>query len=723
MSEGLSASSNLLASEASKPLLEPLPAVQSSPLYQQAIKDYSAQKEEVKTVTKKETRELNTALSKSNRRDRFTQREVSKEQELAVRWELNNSVINLADQCDLDSALSSSNSPEQFNSAVAVALEASDKGLLGGKGSAFLDTQSDFHKTDLSPKAKQELAEQGYMPKSSEQYLEGMEIKNALENNKEIQTVVGWTVRKKQYATARTELSTLYFDEADRAESGELKQLDSKTFETIVNTLMEFPELKAQLKQADKNDPKIWPLLAQYQNSPTHGEGIGYALILELVWPEKLVEILQSKKIQDSMNQYQQNNRNDYLNKNQIYQPEFNTSNLTRNYVREFIEQSDQPVSWWDLEAAVIRDSRLTDAQKKNLVSNFYDGIYASEGWSPEEYQERFLAREDFHQGSVSEIVAKQIDSLAEDGGTLLTLIDIPELRENLPAAFFENPNDLLNDVAEQLAFWDEALSKVFTEDNLEQTVESLTPEAQQEVTKKLVQLDPSYAEHFTSIQERREKLGKEPLDIDLDHLEVSATTISDTPLFDPSAGQLSVFKIGDKVQLPDGTPAEVMKDNILAIPTDEIGAVAVMPQHSDPATVERVQNTVDALGLYTKPSETIALQQRFNRNVLFGGGVDMVNITDGVDTGIIESKGFQDFTNFIKFVSEQSWVSSHLNTEKINQVGREKHNAETAFTTADNTMRNAFGFDSVVQSPAGKIDEWLAKYRAMQWRSDWLPL
>lgn len=64
-------------------------------------------------------------------------------------------------------------------------------------------------------------------------------------------------------------------------------------------------------------------------------------------------------------------------------------------------------------------------------------------------------------------------------------------------------------------------MSKVFTEDNLEQTLENLTPESQQEVTEKLVQLDRSYAEHFTSIQERREKQGEEPLNIELDHLEV----------------------------------------------------------------------------------------------------------------------------------------------------------------------------------------------------------
>lgn len=84
-----------------------------------------------------------------------------------------------------------------------------------------------------------------------------MEIKDALENNKEIQTVVSWAVRKEQYATSRAELSTLYFDEADKAESGELKQLDNKTFETIVNTLMELPEIKALLDQADKKDPKV----------------------------------------------------------------------------------------------------------------------------------------------------------------------------------------------------------------------------------------------------------------------------------------------------------------------------------------------------------------------------------------------------------------------------------------------------------------------------------
>ena len=719
MGEGLSASSDLPSSTASKSLVRPLPAVQSSQLYQQATKAYSVQKEQVKIFTKQETWELNASVSRGSLRDRFSQKEASKEQELLIRRQLNADLSNLADQCDLDSACASSCSPEQFNSAVAVALEASDNGLLWGKGSAFLNTQSDFQKTDLTPKTKQELTQQGYMLESSDEHAEWMEIKDALENNKEIQTVVSWAVRKEQYATSRAELSTLYFDEADKAESGELKQLDNKTFETIVNTLMELPEIKALLDQADKKDPKVWPLLSQYQNSPTHGEGVGYALILELVWPEKLTEMLLSENMQDAMAAYQQDNSNDYLNKNEIYQPEFSTSNLTRNYVREFIEQSDKPVSWWNLEAAVISDRRLTDDQKKSLVSNFYDGVYAETGWSPAEYQQKFLIREDYHQGSVSEIIARQKDSLAANSEIPLSLLDIPDLREQLPAAFFEKSSGLMDAAAEQLAFWDEALSKVFTEDNLEQTLENLTPESQQEVTEKLVQLDRSYAEHFTSIQERREKQGEEPLNIELDHLEVWATTISDTPLFDPSAVQLSVFEIGDKVQLPDGTPAEVMKDNILAIPADEIGAVAVMPQHSDPATVERVQNTVDALGLYTKPSETIALQQRFNRNVLFGGGVDMVNITDGVDTGIIESKGFQDFTNFIKFVSNQSWVGSHLNTEKINQVGREKHNAETAFTTADNKMREAFGFDSVVQSPAGKIDEWLAKYRAMQWASD----
>lgn len=79
--------------------------------------------------------------------------------------------------------------------------------------------------------------------------------------------------------------------------------------------------------------------------------------------------------------------------------------------------------------------------------------MYAETGWSPAEYQQKFLIREDYHQGSVSEIIARQKDSLAANSEIPLSLLDIPDLREQLPAAFFEKSSGLMDAAAEQLAF------------------------------------------------------------------------------------------------------------------------------------------------------------------------------------------------------------------------------------------------------------------------------
>lgn len=68
--------------------------------------------------------------------------------------------------------------------------------------------------------------------------------------------------------------------------------------------MMRLPEVQ-QAIQSEKENPELKHLFAQYEQSPTHGEGIGYLILQQALTPHGFVQHLRSDTFRISFDSYQ----------------------------------------------------------------------------------------------------------------------------------------------------------------------------------------------------------------------------------------------------------------------------------------------------------------------------------------------------------------------------------------------------------------------------------
>ena len=174
-----------------------------------------------------------------------------------------------------------------------------------------------------------------------------------------------------------------------------------------------------------------------------------------------------------------------------------------------------EKVAWIDLEKAVLSDNRLSFSQKRNLIANFYDGIFFSEaGYSPKEYLEAFQTRDDYEERDVGGIIQGQNKARKAASRSPIERLKLPPLLKKLPQGFLEQAQSTMEKGMSDLSVNDDQVGKLTKERFLEQTIGGLDEQAQQEVSAQLIASDPFYGQAFDNIQQRRAERGEEQLSI-----------------------------------------------------------------------------------------------------------------------------------------------------------------------------------------------------------------